>query len=307
MINLVALARGAATYLPGVAALQRQVTRTGGTNSARYCYSVWLRHLTLGQRNGLCARVPRRVAELGPGDSLGIGLAALLSGAERYCGLDALPLANPQRNQAVFEELVGLFSARAPIPDDAEFPNVGPRLGCYDFPSALVPPLESERVAIIRRDLQRLGSRPSTIRYIAPWLSPTEIEEGGADMIFSQAVLEHVADLRAAYAAMRAWLAPGGWLSHQIDFRSHGTASEWYGHWTYEPWVWRLLLGRRAFLINREPHSTHLRLLHEVGLTVVCEQPETAPCADRRKLARPFAHLSDEDLRTCGTFIQARL
>ena len=42
----------ALTFVPGVTALppvkrilQRRVTGTGGTDSARYCYSVWLRQL----------------------------------------------------------------------------------------------------------------------------------------------------------------------------------------------------------------------------------------------------------------------
>src|SRR5450432_4034075 len=121
------LARGLATYVPGMATLHRHVTRTGGSDSARYCYSVWLRHLVLSYQNGLCTRPPSRVAELGPGDSIGIGLAALLSGADYYYGLDALPLANLRRNVGVFEELIELFRARAAIPGDDEFPGVKPK------------------------------------------------------------------------------------------------------------------------------------------------------------------------------------
>jgi Methyltransferase domain len=300
------LARGLATFVPGVPTLHRRITHTGGTDSARYCYSVWLRHLVMSHANGLCSGPPRRVAELGPGDSIGIGLASLLCGADRYYGLDALPLANLRRNLGVFDELVGLFRARSPIPDDAEFPNVRPKLRSYDFPDALIIRSDEERVKRIRRSVIEPRGADSLIRYVAPWWSPEVIEEGNADMIFSQAVLEHVDDLRTAYSAMRAWLNPGGWLSHQIDFRCHRTARDWNGHWTYGDVTWSMLRGRRTFLINREPHSTHIRLLREAGFDVVCDEVVSGPAADRSTLARRFAQLSDEDLITSGAFIQAR-
>ena len=75
------------------------------------------------------------VAELGPGDSLGIGLAALLSSAQRYVALDVVRYAANTRNLQIFEELIALFRDRAPIPDEAEFPLVRPRLLSYTFPA----------------------------------------------------------------------------------------------------------------------------------------------------------------------------
>ncbi|MBM4372890.1 MAG: hypothetical protein FJ098_14650, partial [Deltaproteobacteria bacterium] len=82
MRSLRQLLWGIATFVPGVRFLDRR--GTGGTGSARYCYSVWLRHLVLAKDRGLLDQVPATVAELGPGDSIGIGLAALLSGATAY-------------------------------------------------------------------------------------------------------------------------------------------------------------------------------------------------------------------------------
>lgn len=302
-----ALARGLATYVPGIARLQRRVTRTGGTDSARYCYAVWLRHLVKSSEYGQCVRAPARVAELGPGDSIGSGLAALLSGADRYYGLDALPLANLRRNLGVFEELVELFSSRAAIPGDDEFPGIRPKLQSYDYPQRLLTGIDTGRIERIRRSIEDPSNTDSMIRYVAPWWNPGVIERGGVDLIFSQAVLEHMEDLETAYSAMLGWLAPGGWLSHQIDFRSHGTAREWNGHWTYGDRTWGLLRGRRAFLINRAPHSTHLRLLRDSGFTIVCDELAKGPAVARRKLASRFLSLSDADLTTSGAFILARL
>jgi SAM-dependent methyltransferase len=261
----------------------------------------------MSNQHGLCARMPERVAELGPGDSIGMGLAALLCGADRYYGLDALPLANLRRNLVVFDELVDLFRARAPIPGETEFPGVKPKLKSYDYPAPLLTSPDRDRIEKIRFSIENPVDPESMIRYVAPWWDPGVIEAGRVDMIFSQAVLEHVDDLQTAYSAMRAWLAPGGWLSHQIDFRSHGTADDWNGHWTYGDGMWRLLRGRRAFLINREPHSTHVRLLREAGFTLVCDEAVRDFAVGRHKLARRFASLSDDDLTISGAFIQARL
>ena len=63
-----------------------------------------------------------------------------------------------------------------------------------------------------------------SLRYAAPWRDASVMQPGSLDLIFSQAVMEHVDDLPATYAACRDWLRPGGLMSHQIDFRCHGTA-----------------------------------------------------------------------------------
>lgn len=70
-----ALLKRIATFIPGIERLACRYS--GGTISARYCYFVWLRHLVKAYENGLKTRF-NRVAELGPGDSLGVGLAAMI-------------------------------------------------------------------------------------------------------------------------------------------------------------------------------------------------------------------------------------
>jgi hypothetical protein len=47
-----------------------------------------------------------RRGELGPGDSIGAGLAALLSGADRYVGLDVMPFLARADLEKIFDELV---------------------------------------------------------------------------------------------------------------------------------------------------------------------------------------------------------
>jgi hypothetical protein len=73
------------------------------------------------------AGVPDSVAELGPGHSLGIGLAALTCGVNKYYAVDLVALADKSLNATVFDDLVRLFQAREEIPGPAEYPKVKPR------------------------------------------------------------------------------------------------------------------------------------------------------------------------------------
>jgi SAM-dependent methyltransferase len=300
---------GIATFVPGISAI---FGRGGGdSQSARYCYSVYLRHLKMAMSSGLTS-CPKVVAELGPGNSIGIGLAALIAGSERYHAFDVVAHASIDRNLTVFEELVALFRARADVPGGDELPQVAPVLSEYGFPAALLDEahlaaaLDDARLDRIRESIRHPGAAGSMIDYRAPWFAARVVERDGVDMVFSQAVLEHVDDLPTAYRAMWQWLRPGGFLSHQIDFRCHNTAHDWNGHWRYSDRVWSLIKGRRYYLLNREPYSTHLKLMADNGFRVVAEtRLRLESRLDPRDLADRFRHLTDDDLTTGGAYVRA--
>jgi len=304
---------GTATYVPGLRKLTAR--RTGGTISARYCYSVWLRHLVLAHANGIETRF-ERVGEIGPGDSLGTGLAALLCGARRYDALDVVRYADSARNMMILDELVELFRNRAPIPGEDAFPLVRPLLPSYDFPhhiltdARLAAALDPGRLALIRdalRTLDKPDARTPFLSYVVPWYDVRLIERASVDFIFSQAVLQYPPDLGAMYRAMGDWLTPGGAMSHTIDFKSHGATREWSGHWACSDRVWSLLNGRRRDALNRVPHSTHMALIHDLGCEVLCDQrTELPPAITRAQLAPRFRHLTDDDLTISEAVIQAR-
>lgn len=289
-------------------------TGTGGTNNARYCYSVWLRHLVMAHKNGLRPEI-EAIAELGPGDSLGIGLAALLSGANKYYALDIMRHFNYNKNIQIFKELVELFSKRENIPDGNELPVVRPALDCYDFPSEILSAenlannLSQSRVESIERDLLNLANPDYSnthIKYLAPWDEINIIERESIDFIYSQAVLEHVDDLEKTYNSMYLWLKKGGVMSHQVDFSSHNVTDKWNGHWQYSDFLWKLIRGRRTYLINRCPLSTHLNLLEHYGFSLVQAIPYKKKSEiARENLAKKFRTISDEDLNCCAAFIQA--
>jgi SAM-dependent methyltransferase len=300
---------GLASWLPLIMKLKSQ--GTGGTDSARYCYSVWLRHLVMLRDHGL-PTFPRIVAELGPGDSIGMGLAALLSGCEEYFAFDVVEHSNIERNLHVFEELVSLFRQRAAIPGADEFPLVKPALENYEFPAdvlteeRLKSALQEDRIERIRESLRDPKGKNSVILYKVPWQGVDVLNAASVDMVFSQAVLEHVDDLDGTYQAMYNWLKPGGCMSHAIDFKSHGLASEWNGHWAYSDFTWWMMRGRRPYLLNRQPHSTHINLLRKSGFTVNFDKAVSAPSAYRAdQLAPRFQRMAQKDLTTSGTFVIA--
>ncbi len=297
---------GVATYIPGINNFH--VRDKGGTDSARYCYSIWLRHMVMAYKNGLNP-YPKVIAELGPGNSLGTGLAALISGTEKYFAFDIVEHANTERNLCIFDEIINLFKNKVPIPESDEFK---PKLDTYKFPSYIYKDeylnkaLEDDRIQQIRNSIKNPNTTNSIIQYQVPWYDSSILKKESVDMIYSQAVLEHIDNLKNTYHTMRLWLRTNGFISHQIDFRCHGMADEWNGHWCYSDSMWKLIRGKRPFLLNRETHSTHLKLLAEEGFKILCNQTiKSYSSIKRNKLAEKFKYISDDDLKISGAFIQA--
>jgi len=259
------------------------------------------------------------IAELGPGDSIGVGLAALLTGANKYYALDIQKYAHRETDIEILNELLSLFAATTAIPGKDEFPQITPEISSLRFPhdilteKRLARSLATERVEQIRQALLKLDENGTSgksseieIYYLAPWRISAEIEDNSVDLIISQAALEHIEDLSDAYSSMSRWLRPGGMISHQIDFSAHGLADEWNGHWAYSDLLWKLIRGKRQWLINRHPYSVHRKLIEQNGFEIirVIKEQDTSGFINSR-LDRQFANISDEDLTTRTAYILA--
>jgi hypothetical protein len=308
-LQLFPLLKGIATFVPGLYDPKRGAT--GGSVTARYCYSVWLRHLRT--IHAACGPVEiRRAAELGPGDSIGIGLAAILTGVDHLESLDVVRYASTPRNLAIFRELVELLRNRAPIPDDVEFPELQPRLASYEFPHDLLPAgwleraLDPARVAAIEA---AIGGKASSVSldYHVPW-NARDLQQGAhLDLLYSQAVLEHVEDLEDAHRTLAGFVRAGGVAIHAIDFRSHCITPGWDGHLQYSPNVWRLVKGRRPYLLNRKSPAEHLAALDTAGFEVLAQlRIHAEPTITVEGRAKAFRDWSDEDRRTTSMTVVAR-
>ena len=216
--------KGILTYVPGLYRLLRQ-KKLGGSTSAAYCYEVWIKHITLLNQSGLNG-VPKSVAELGPGDTIGVGLCALLSGSEKYTGLDVYSFSSVQENLECLDALVELFESKSPCPGPS-WPDYQEYLDERSFPSHILTPeilshtLRPARIRQIRDQIE-LAAEASidneysgpVIDYIVPWNEKRNMKPGSVDLIISHSVLEHVADIEHTIEACHCWLRPGGCMSH---------------------------------------------------------------------------------------------
>jgi hypothetical protein len=306
------LIKGILTLIPGMEKILPK-GKTGGTVTAQYCYGVWLKHLTMLSSNGMKA-IPNTIAELGPGDSLGIGLAAMLSGVNHYYALDVVRYSNTAHNLKVFDELVKLFKARAKRPTRG-WPDYDMFLDEHLFPSniltkeALEASLSEERIQRIRNALVNLGSQNMdvSIKYMVPWMDNNIIKKESVDLIISHSALEHVVDPESTYRAISIWLKPNGMMSHQIDFTCHGLSEKWNGFRAYSEFFWKLLAGNRPYLLNRQPCSLHMALINKYGFEIISHlQKHRTDGILRSQLASRWEAISEDDLSCSETFIQAQ-
>lgn len=307
------IVKGALTFIPGMANL---LPESGGhTASAAYCYGVWLKHLVMLWHNGM-EDIPTSMAELGPGASLGTGLAALLSGIQRYVALDVVKHSDTAANLKVFDELVAMFQRRQPRPSKG-WPDFDRFLDDSLFPRHILTEerlqrsLAPERIADIRRALLSPGHRFGEIMidYKAPWSDPGVVQPHSVELILSHAVLGQVEDLEGTYRALAEWLKPGGVMSHQIGLDFYCFNGHWNGYWACPELLWKIIRGRRPFAVNRMPGSAHIRLLKKQGfdfLTQLACSEARNKSISRTDLSHRWRHLSDEDLYCSGLFIQAK-
>jgi hypothetical protein len=291
--------------------VRKKYTGTGGSDSARYCYGAWLRHAA-AIAEAVPGLQPRMIAELGPGDSLGLGIAALLSGVERYVALDVLAHTNVDANAEILALLADLFRAHAEIPGEGEFPELYPRVADPRFPAGtlatlgLTPDASDDRVAAIReaiRNSNRSAPADTLLRYLCPW--PTaSLEPGSIDLVVSQAVLQDMDHwtgmdaLSVAFEAMSRWLRPDGAMSHQVNLAFPDT-EHWNQHWAYGELAWKIIRGRRPYYVNRVPASEYLRLCQSNGLEVRAVRPVSAPKGvPYEDLPQRFRHLPPSDYTT---------
>jgi hypothetical protein len=304
---------GLLSYIPGV---YTHFNQGPNPSTPELCYGIGFKHLCLMQVQG--AAFPNKLAEVGPGRSVGSGVLALLLGAEHYVGLDVVPFAQlAGEADAWVDAMVSLLRRRASLPNADGFPSLRLYLDDAGFPllvsnEMLANALNPARIAAVRACLSNLQvNRPSRadglcMEYRVPWEGAALDLHQTMDAVFSHSVMQHVPDPGRAYGYVAYMLKPGGFTSHQIDCGCLGMSDIWNGHWAYPAWLWKIALGRKPFLINRLPHSAHLKLMQEAGLALRADltsvRTDGLPAL---KLAREFRNLG-EDAQIAGAVLIAQ-
>lgn len=118
--------------------------------------------------------------------------------------------------------------------------------------------------------------------------------------------MEHIADIDRAHKIMASICKPGGGMSHQIDFRSHGLSRPWNGYRTMSDEEWSNVCEGKPYTINREPPSRHIELIKKNGFQIVrLLHRGMVNSINRNELTLKFRNLPDSDLVCGGIFIQA--
>lgn len=212
--------------------------------------------------------------ELGPGDSLASAVISCAYGAGRGWLIDS-----------------GAFASR----DMAFYSKLIEKLGGVETRNTLPPDLGA-------KGLDELLAR-CHVEYLEGGLSSlTTIPSNSCDMVFSQAVLEHV--LRKDFALVMSEifriLKPGVVTSHDVDFQDHLGGSLNHLRFSNRIWETSCFAQSSGFYTNRILFSEMVAFFRGAGFEIAETYRDKwlKPPLPRRSLDRQFRNAATEDLRT---------
>jgi SAM-dependent methyltransferase len=184
-----------------------------------------------------------RVLEVGAGDSFGVALRFLGSGAALVAAVDRFATwREPAQQRRIYSALLERFE-----PDERAAAGDAVTLDP-------VPAFDDSRLRVVEG---------VPIERAADLLGRESFEISA-----SRAVLEHVYDLGAALRAIDGLVQPGGLLVHKVDLSDHGYFTEGGQHpltfLTVSPRAYRWMGGERG-LPNRRRAGAYREILAELG------------------------------------------
>ncbi len=211
---------------------------------------------------------------------------------------------DPEYVQNVFAKHFGAWSKRFADPPRHVL-EIGP--GGNTLVAELFLEAGAETATCI--DVTQWTEPSPAVRYICPAdVETVELPPDSFDLIYSQAVMEHVSDPRAAYRNMATLLRPGGITSHQVDLRDHHDFSSPLSFLAYSERTWQLMYSRRLSKTNRWRRGQHLATMRDHGLepflvddTLVCE----VTAHERDRMASPFRSMPLSDLGVLSVHVAA--
>lgn len=250
----------------------------GAMKDPAYARGIFSRHLEVWRASG--GGTPFTCLEMGPGDSLLSALVARSLGASRTWMVDAGAWASMD---------VDLYRRAA----GALFPPDMPDRPSPERWRTMDDVLADCRATYLTNGLEGLRS----------------LEAGSIDLLWSQAVLEHVrkAEFGPSLVEMRRLLSGRGIASHQIDLKDHlggrlnslrFSESTWEGD----------LFSSSGFYTNRLRASQILALATQAGLTASVHNEsrwDRIP-TPRQKLDPAFRDLAENDLLVSGFHVSFR-
>ena len=261
------LIKGILTFIPGFSPILRlrKIKSEHSCSDAFFCYNLWLRIMVNLHEKGFGEHLSR-VGEIGNGRSFGVGLCALLSGSKEYFAFEIDNTFDPELNIKLLDELLVLFRMRTPI---SEQPRINIGVNSLEYPDQIIKPkyLDSYFVEEIRKDILH---RPGEILHlVSDWQNHSSL---GLDLIFSRAVMEHVADPSAVYQSAVFHLVEEGIMIHDIELHSHGVTTIPDRHYDIPDCFWRIIFGKREYFLNRWNLSDHIEKISRLNCQVLATE-----------------------------------
>jgi SAM-dependent methyltransferase len=217
--------------------------------------------------------------ELGPGDSLASAVIGRAYGAKRGWLIDSGAYASC--DMGLYHRLAERLEAGHPAVDLAH-------VRAAPDPKAMLAEL--------------------SVRYLENGLAGLrDVPGGSCDMVFSQAVLEHVPrdEFAATMVEIYRILKHGGISTHQVDFRDHLGGGLNNLRFSDAMWEAPCFARRSGFYTNRLRLSEMMAMMRAAGFAVEIaarERWEQLPIS-RPALELRFRGMSDEDLATWSAFV----
>lgn len=258
---LKSVVKGAITFIPGISfILERKKRGTHHSGSfAEFCYTLWLGLLHYLELNGI-KKSFNNVGEIGCGGSVGVGICALLSGANNYYCLEIEDHFDKENNLKLLDDIVALFRSNSPIFNRYKQLNIP--IKDYSFPTHLIIPryFDEGFISELRDDIKNSCINSKHLKIIYNWQQSAELK---LDFVFSRAVMEHVNDPLSVYADISRFVKNGTHSLHDIEFHSHGIKLNPAGHFKINNFLWYIISGKRQYFLNRTPLAEHINYLEK--------------------------------------------
>jgi SAM-dependent methyltransferase len=222
----------------------------------------------------------RSVMEIGPGDSIPLGILLLGAGARSYVALDRF-LGDVDGAAAL--QLYDAVLSLAQPSIVAGLRSKGIETSAHGLRNLVI---SSEHISLVRSSIE----------------ADNAALESTADYIVSFNVCEHLADLDRAVANMARLLVPTGKMIHRVDYGPHDVWQQYANplvFLTVPAPAWTLMSSHRG-CPNRVRHRQLLEMLRSRGFAVADRVgTRTAmSCVDevRKDLSAEFRSLTDADL-----------
>lgn len=244
--------------------------RHGKMDNTAYALKVFRHHVE--HFSSLDDLQDKVLVEVGPGDSIATAIIASAYGA-RAILVDVGNFAKPEL--AFYRRLAEQLKAENLSPPDLS--------QCESVDEVIL----ACRARYLTNGTQSLAS----------------IASESVDIMFSQAVLEHVrkGEFRTFFEQCRRILKPTGGASHVVDLKDHMGGS--LNNLRFSEKLWESdFFSSSGFYTNRIQFEEMVSLIQQAGFDVDVNHVkrwETLPLP-RRKMAAPFCHLSEDKLNISG-------